>query len=296
MKNIVLTGGTGFVGSHLREKLHGLGFSVFVITRHKQKHTKNGIHFLQADLQDVVSLKKLASQLPSTFICIDAAAHIPVPGATTSIEQYLQENFLSHVSFFELYKSRIQKVVYLSTVDVYGKMIGSALKESQPCRTLTSYGLSKFLLEQYYLFAQESFHIPVVILRLSQVYGSGAHPFNALPTFLSLATQKKSLILYGKGEEKRTYVHVDDVAQAVLLAVTKNKTGVYNVAGSQTCSLHDLIDRIKKSAPYPVEVQFQKRQKPLHHQHISIKKIQIELNFHPSVSLKQGIQNYLQLC
>lgn len=296
MKNIVIIGGTGFIGSHIYKKLQQKGDNVYIVTRQKIQSKEKNIHFVQGDLQDGSSFKRLASRLPQSFYLIDVAALIPTPGKNVTAEEYIDANVHSHVQFFEFFTERIQKVIYISTVDVYGRMKGNSFQEKNVCEPLTPYGLSKLLLEEYYLFAQRILNIPVTIFRLSQVYGPGAHPFNALPKFLDLAVQGETITVFGKGEEKRTYVHVHDVVQAVLLAVQKKKTGIYNVAGTETCSLRQLLNMVQKQSPQPVKIIFAKRQKLLQHQKMSIAKIQRELGFRPLISLEQGIHDYFTVC
>lgn len=296
MKNIVLTGGTGFIGTQVHKRLQKMGYNLFILTRKKLQSKEKNVHFVRCDLSSDVSIKRCASCLPAAFVLIDLAAQIPIPGKVIPLQEYIDMNVESHIKFFEFMKERIQKVIYVSTVDVYGNMEGKSFVEIQQRKPLTDYGLSKFLLEEFYLFAQRNCNTPITILRLSQVYGLGAHPYNALPKFLDAAHRGEAVTLFGKGEEKRTYVHVDDVVQAVVLAVQKKKSGIYNVAGKETYSLQQLLKTVQKQSPKPLTIVFEKRQKPLSHQKMSIAKIQKELGFRPIISLEQGIHDYFTLC
>ncbi len=291
MKTVVVTGGTGFIGTPVVSALLASHYKVIVLTRIQKKSSQKNLSFVACDFFHPQLFSKLAKKLPKKFILLDIGAKIPT-GETVSIRNYIETNCISHIALVEAVQAHIEKIVFLSTVDVYGAMQGKKLVEDQVKNPLTSYGLSKALLEDFYLFFHREQSIPVTLLRLSQVYGPGAHPINALPRFLNQVQKQETLCLFGKGEETRTYIHIQDVVQAILLSIKKSHTGIYNVAGEETKTLGQLLTLVKQFSPIPIHVEQKPRVKPIMHQRMDISKIKKELNFHPNISLEQGIKNF----
>jgi len=250
--NTLVTGATGFIGSHLCKELIRRGHTVFGLSRsgrtHKIKSLLNQKEFYlkKGDIRDERMLSEiikdnnikvifhLAAQLPqdddlkNPFLCFD----INVRGTLN----LLNAAYLNDIDYF----------MYGSTMSVYSDPPDYLpVDEKHPVRPSTVYGVSKLASELYCNLYSK--FINMIIIRLSGVYGWGQSKHNAIPRFINQALNNRPITIYGDGTQTSDYVYVKDAIQAILLAWEKNKTGTYNIGGGEEISVKDLAKRIVNS-------------------------------------------------
>lgn len=291
---VLITGGTGFLGSNLLPSLLLEDYEVFVITRKlpMEKKVKN-LHYLKADLCDTKSLASIKREIRSCEILIDLAALIPVglsfngQNSVNDAIRNINVNIIGHVDLLNFVSKKLKKIIYASSIDVYGSSVG--YEENSPTFPDTFYGASKLFMEHVYkIFCQRN-NISPIILRFSQIYGHDEHPINVIPTFVKRIVSGQPLHVFGKGDDVRSFLYIDDAVKAICLATVKNKKGTFNVAGREAVSVKELVRTFQLLVRKPVGLKYFPRKKRLTKQEVCINKISKELGFKPSVSIKQGL-------
>jgi UDP-glucose 4-epimerase len=299
--HFIVTGGAGFIGSHLTEQLLSEGHNVTVIDDLSTGNLKNlpkhpHLHFLQKNILDCQ---------PQDFAQrIDGIAHL---AATPSVNQSWDEplechhNNLSAVLAVLLLCQAldIPRVVFASSAAVYGNKVHLPISEDQPTMPISPYGLQKLVSEQYAnLFAQK-LDISFIALRLFNVFGPRQDPNSPYSGVISIFTKAMQtgmpIAIYGDGKQTRDFVFVKDVADAFTKALTipfpAGSCITCNVGTGQETSLLDLIDDFKTNfIDWNSEIQFaSSRSGDIQYSQADISRIFSLLNFKPKWSVASGI-------
>lgn len=247
--NILVTGATGFIGSHLCKELIRRGHYVVALSRSGRTNnikvllTHKGFNLKRGDIQDrdlmrnlirdnrIESVFHLAAQLPgdsdvnNPFLCFDTNAR-----GTLNI---LNAAYLNGVGRF----------IYISTMSVYSEPPQSLpVEESHPAKPPTVYGIAKLTGELYCNVYSKAMNI--MILRCSGAYGQNQRESDAIPTFFGQALANKPITIDGDGTQTSDFVYIDDVVQGALLAWEMNKPGVYSIGSGKETSVMELAERI----------------------------------------------------
>jgi nucleoside-diphosphate-sugar epimerase len=247
--NILVTGATGFIGSHLCKELIQRGYTVFGLSRSgriqniKSLLTQKEFYLQRGDIRDVKILSDiirvnninvifhLAAQLPqgndlnNPFLCFDINARGTL-------------NLLNAA-----YLNGADKLIYASSMSVYSEHPKYLpVDEKHPVQPSTIYGVSKLEGELYCNVYSKAMNM--VVLRYGGAYGKGQPKHNAIPTFISQALNNMPITIYSDGTQTSDFVYVKDVVQGTILALEKNKTGAYNIGSGEEMSVRDLAERI----------------------------------------------------
>jgi UDP-glucose 4-epimerase len=300
--NYIVTGGAGFIGSHLVESLLEQGHSVTVVD--------NFTTGSQSNLPKHVNLKVTPKAIED---CVTTDFVLPIHGiahlaATPSVnDSWLypidshHNNLSTTVRVLSLCQSlKINRVVFASSAAVYGNEIKLPISEEQVTDPISPYGLQKLVSEQYgKLFAQQ-FNLTFVALRLFNVFGprqSPKSPYSGVISIFSQAMARRSPItIYGDGLQTRDFVYVQDVAAAFSQALTQvlpAKTFLAcNIGTGQRTSLLDIIRTLKDFYPdWQAGIQStEARLGDIRHSQADISKAQSILGFAPQCSVRSGLR------
>jgi UDP-glucose 4-epimerase len=289
MSSVLVSGATGFIGKRVVETLLSNGFEVYALTRNLDGAKNPKVQYIEYDF-----LSPQKFQLPQTIASvttfIDLASVIPGSRSFATDEEekqsLMEENALGHIVLVENLP-QLKKIIYTSTVDVYGPSQDQPYTEEHETNPATPYAASKLYLETLYTkWAKEEGRV-CVILRLSQVYGPGDVIRKVIPRFFTAIHEDKDVELIDEGKAKRRFVFVDDVVSAIMLALRYEKSDIFNIAGGEVSSIKDVVTIIEDQLG-----------KKAHVTHISgnadqcvmdISKAERELGYHPRVSLREGI-------
>lgn len=265
MKQVLITGGAGFIGSHTADALLGQGFEVRVLDNFSNgKHANlnagaladGRLSFIEGDVRD-------ASVVDAAVTGVDAVLHLaaqvsvplsvadPVGSSTHNIAGFL--NVLDAVR-----RHKIPRLVYASSAAVYGVPEALPLTEANTARPLSPYGLEKFINDQYAALYLELYGVSSVGMRYFNVYGPRQDPKSpyagVISKFADGLEGAKALRVFGDGLQTRDFVYVGDVARANALALQADVTGVLNVGTGTSVTLLALIDAMKEAFGKPAEV------------------------------------------
>lgn len=253
-KNILITGGLGFIGSHIANKLINDNHLTIIdnLSTGKVSYLNNPNHenlnLIKKDLNSL-DLKEHLTDIDYVF---HLAAMVSVP---TSVENPIScnlENVSATVNLLDAcVKNNIKKIIFSSSAAVYGENTNIPLKESELPSPTSPYGASKACCELYLKSFYESYGLNFTALRYFNVFGpkqdKNSQYAAVIPNFINAILENKQPIIYGDGEQTRDFVYVGDVANANIRACETSFNGIVNIAGGSQISINKLYEIIKKT-------------------------------------------------
>jgi UDP-glucose 4-epimerase len=299
IKRAIVTGGAGFIGSHMVDLLIKKNFHVTVIDNFIGGHKNNIKHHLKNKNFKFVKLDicKIDSNKYSLFKNVDYVYHFAgISAIMPSIErpsEYMNVNIQGTVQVLEASrKAKVKKFVYAASASCYG-LNNSEIDEKTKISTEHPYALSKFLGENAVLHWGKVYNIPVNVIRIFNAYGTRVRTTGAygavFAVFFKQKTQNKPLTVVGDGKQERDFVYVTDVVNAFYLAsITKKSHNIYNVGTGSPQKIITLAKLIGGKINYiPIRHGETKKSKA------DVRKIKRELKWKPEVSFKEGVNKMM---
>lgn len=287
-KKILLAGGTGFIGSRVVNFLESCGVQVVVLTRRDMADTLN-TRYWNVDLSDYEKLKERSKQ-EEFYAAVYMAANIPLAGSKKETYYEAKCSTLDpFVNFCECFANKVSKMLYISSVDVLGACKEVGFRENVSPHVATPYGLAKYCGEFYVRNICEKFGIDYIIYRFAQVFGPNEPAVRIIPILKNALINDKEFMLYTDGTERRRFLYVEDAVQAVVRGLLSHKKGIYNIAGEEIITIHDLIILME-------EIWDKKLKLSICNQMVGvdnvpcIEKANLELGFKPCYSIRQGLE------
>jgi UDP-glucose 4-epimerase len=299
--NCVVFGGSGFLGQTLCRRLLIAGFNVRSVSRTGRPRGESKPWHSQVEWIATPLDSDLAVQSLVDANIVFHLASTTLPSSSNQDMPYdLQSNAVASLRLLhESAKLNIDRFIFVSSGGtIYGKPLQNPINEDHPTNPLCSYGIHKLAIEKYLNLFQHLYGLRSIILRVSNIYGEDqdcAKPIGAIAHFTSLALQGKPIEIWGDGKTVRDYVHVDDVASALLAAATYTGTiSLFNIGSGIGTSLNDLLDTVKKYSLLPVSIIY-KESRPFDVQAniLDVTRAFRELAWQPSVSLQAGLRRML---
>ncbi|MEZ0394887.1 MAG: SDR family oxidoreductase [Anaerolineales bacterium] len=266
MATFLVTGGAGFIGSHLVQALLAGGERVRVLDNFSTGRRENlpadnpRLEVLEGDLRQAPLLQRAVQGVEVIF---HLAAFISVPASLRDPQTCFEVNAAGTATLLEAARQAgARKVVFSSSSAIYGDNDHLPLAESETPRPLSPYALSKLVGEQYGRFYTRIFGLPVTALRYFNVYGPRQAPDSpyaaAIPIFIRRLRDGQAVDIFGDGQQTRDFIFVGDVVRANLLAAeTPAADGeVINICTGQETSLLDLLAALSEAGGSKPEVRF----------------------------------------
>lgn len=292
----LVTGGAGFIGSHIARELLKQGHQVAIIddlSNSKKENVPVGAEFFEGSITDANLVRESMQNCDGVF---HLAALVSVPKSMADPKYTLEVNALGTLRILEAMRElKIKKIVYSSTSAVYGDQGSTKNTEDMTPQTLSPYAYAKleseYLIKTYsYLYGIES-----VIFRYFNVFGPGQDPSSPYSAVIALFTDKikkgEKISVYGDGSQTRDFVFVDDVVNANLLAMNSSVSAeVMNIGRGESISILDLIAVFGKIFGQKIEPDFKApRVGDIVHSCADISKARNLLGFEPKVNLEEGL-------
>jgi len=299
VSRILVTGAAGFVGSHLAVALAKLGHDVIALDcflpdlysadikreRFEELSKHSTITRVVADLRS-----DDLSQIGPVDVVINEAA---MPGLTKSWEDlglYIDNNLHALDRLIRATAGdHLQKFIQISTSSVYGRMaLGGENSDTHP---YSPYGVSKLAAEKLGFAHLDNFGLPFTVLRYFSVYGPGQRPDMAYHRFFDKAKTGESVTVYGDGTQRRTNTYIDDCVAATIAAIDRAEVGeAYNISGSQSASISEVLDLIREVTGEPLAVDYlPARPGDQKETRGDITKAREALGYEPTWSLRDGL-------
>lgn len=297
---VLVTGGTGFIGSHLVAALRNRGDGVVCLVRKKIRWNDDGIECVSVDLEDMTALHECLVQIKPCDAIVHFGAKLPIPSATKpeALRPYVDANVGATCRLLESAVAwAVQSFVFASSITVVERPIAGAINEDRRICPDHAYSTSKSQAELACEYCRRKAGVQAYSLRITSPYGPGMSPTTVLPRFVNLARESKDILLLGSGARTQNFVHVSDVVRAVLLALDATKPGVYNVAGAVAASMLDLASLAIQAVPgCTSRVRLAGKPDPQEdfRWNVDASKAERELGFKASVGLAEGISAYVE--
>ena len=293
---VLVTGGAGFIGSHIVDRLIGLGHDVIVIDNlctGKMAFIHPEASFYRVDLRDRGIQEIVEAEQPE--VVIHQAAQIDVP---TSVKDPLfdaETNILGTLRLLEACRrSGVRKIVYASSAAVYGEPAYLPIDEKHPVDPLSNYGVSKYAPECYLKVYKRLYGLDYTILRYANVYGIRQDPRGeggVIAIFLDRVLRNEALTIFGDGKQTRDFVYVGDIADANIRALHRGSGMIFNLGTGVPTSLEKLVGILEEVTEKKLRVEYgPERPGDIRHSHFDIRKAEKWLDWTPRIDLKTGLR------
>lgn len=281
-RRISITGASGFVGKNLLHHLVNSNFSITVLDFNGDSYPKS-VKVVKGNL---LTKEGLDEFLEGSEVLIHLAGQV-LPGNTSMDKGNVDttKNLIVEAS-----KHTVKKIIFSSTIAVYGSSDKKLFKESDRCHPNTEYGLSKLKAERIIEEWGKKDGNKYTILRFFSLYG----PDNKKGVVYNLCNDllnKGVITIYGNGKQKRDLVFVEDAVKVLSLAVKQNLEGVYNIGTGKSFSILDLISILEKISGKKCKVAFKKKDKrKVNEIFYSVEKIKKETRWLPKTMIEEGMK------
>ncbi|HOL90509.1 MAG TPA: GDP-mannose 4,6-dehydratase [Candidatus Pacearchaeota archaeon] len=298
---ILITGGAGFIGSHLADRLIKNGDKVILIdnlSTGKKENINPKAKFYKIDIQSPKISNILKKEKPEILFHLAAQidvrksvedpikdAKINILGSLNVIKNFYQES---------LKNTKKPKIIFSSTGGaIYGDAKIIPTPETYPEFPLSPYGVCKLTIEKYLNYYWKVFNIPYVALRYANVYGprqNSKGESGVVSIFIDKLFSGENPIINGSGKQTRDFVFIEDIIEANILAMKKNKVGVYNIGTGKETDINTIFQKLKKitnsnlKAVHCLEKKGEQKRSCLDY-----KKAQKELSWKPKYNLDEGL-------
>lgn len=295
----LVTGGAGFIGSHLADALIEEEVDVTVyddLSAGNPDHIPQEASVLEADVRNSERLEEAVKEADVVFheaaqVSVTKSVENPITSHETNIDPIL--------TILEAARTHDTKIIAASSAAIYGHPEYTPVDEAHPKQPTNPYGLEKLTLDHYCRLYHDLYDTPTVTLRYFNVYGPrqrGGPYSGVISIFRDQATQNDPLTVEGDGSQTRDFVHVEDVVQANLLAATKPEAigNQYNVGTGTETSILDLAHTITSILDTTSEItHVDPREGDIDQSVADITNIQSDLDYTPTYDIETGLEAYL---
>ena len=295
---VLITGGAGFIGSHILAQLQGrrdMDVVVFDnLSSGSKEHVPAGMELVEGDVCDEAAVDALFADHHFDAV-IHLAAQTMVP---TSVEQPVLdcrinlEGVLHVLEACRIHGTR--HILFSSSAAVYGDNLHIPLKETERLVPTSPYGITKMTTEHYLRVYHELYGMDATVFRFANVYGERQGEKGeggVVSIFCKLLSQRQGITVFGDGNQTRDFVYAGDIAQAIIRALPLKGYHAMNVSTGQETSINDLIRSFEKAVGYTVPVQYTApRTGDILRSVLSNEALKRDLGFVPEMDLEEGIR------
>ncbi|KUH31728.1 nucleoside-diphosphate sugar epimerase [Thermococcus celericrescens] len=300
MKNklVVITGGAGFIGSHIAWELVRDNEVVILDNLYtgKEENVPPGAKLVKADIRDYSAVAELISHADYIF---HEAAQVSVVESVRDPVFTEEVNVMGTLNILKALLEGHGKLIFASSAAVYGDNPNLPLRETERPKPLSPYGVTKATAEEYLRVFHELYGLPVVALRYFNVFGprqSANQYAGVISIFINRALKNEPLVIFGDGKQTRDFIYVKDVVKANILAAESRRSNgrVFNVATGKQTTILELAMKVIEITGANSSVLFDKpRPGDIRHSLADISGIR-SLGFEPEWSLEEGLKKTVE--
>jgi UDP-glucose 4-epimerase len=302
MAKVLVTGGAGFIGSHVVDLFLSYGYEVVIVDDLSTGRASNlnpAASFYQLDIRDPKIREVFATEGPDYV-----SHHAAQMDVRRSVAQPLFDadvNILGSINLIECAKEfEVKHFVYISTGGaVYGEPETLPCDETHPVNPICQYGASKHTVEHYLYMYNVNYGLNYTVLRYPNVFGPRQDPHGeagVVAIFTGRMLAEEPITIHGDGEQTRDFVFVGDCARANYLAVTTDhKSGIYNIGWGRPTSINEIYTNLAKITNYSQSVSYgPAKVGETRHIYLNAAKANRELGWSPTISLEDGLRETVE--
>jgi UDP-glucose 4-epimerase len=296
---ILVTGGAGFIGSHIVDQCIARGHEVAVVDSlwseggGKEQNLNAKARFFHADITDEATLQSIFDEVQPEVVSHQAAQHsVAISAKNPQFDARVNVLGLLNV-LTQCTRVGVRKIVFASSGATYGTPARLPIDEEVPQRPESPYGITKMVAEYYLRYWQEANGLNYVALRYANVYGPRQDPngeAGVIAIFAKRFLNHESVRIDWDGEQQKDYVFVEDVARANLLAIEQGENDIFCIATGKGASVNELYSTLARITGYEPEiVHAAKRPGDIYLSYFNCAKAERVLGWKPEVMLDEGI-------
>ncbi|MFW0761879.1 NAD-dependent epimerase/dehydratase family protein [Staphylococcus cohnii] len=304
---ILITGGAGFIGSHLAEYFTEQNYEVFVLDNLKTGYRSNipfidNTHFIKNDVSNKQIVAELINKEQFDYV-IHLAAVVSVVESIENPILSQSVNIEATLNILEAnrqYNKNLKKIIFASSAAVYGNTEGLPKKVQTYIDPESPYAIEKFAAEQYTKLYNNLYNIPTTSLRFFNIYGPRQDPSSPYSGVLSIMNEKFQnndiFTFFGNGEQTRDFVYIKDLVQAVSLVINNEESNgkIYNLGNGNQISLLQIFNTFEKLYNKTIEHRFSNpRSGDIKHSYAQIEGL-TSLGYQPKYSVEDGLSAYVK--
>ncbi len=308
MSKVVITGGAGFIGSHIAEEV-AKEYEVVIIDNLDDYYSPDlkrrnleillanpNVRFVEGDITDTDLLRRVIDS-DVEFVYHEAAQ----AGVRISVENPFKPNNVNVLGTLNVLKASldagVKRVINASSSSVYGKVKYLPFDEAHPTMPVSPYGVSKLAAEHYCRVFYEVYGLPTVSLRYFTVYGPRMRPDLAISIFTGKMLANEPITVYGDGEQTRDFTYIDDIVRVNrrLLETSTADGYAMNVGGGHRITVNDLIAHLREITGSASEVVYSDKQKGDAEHTLADTSLAGKLvRYRPEVSIREGLGRFVE--
>jgi len=294
MTKILVTGGAGFIGSHVVDLFVTQGYEVVVLDDLSTGHASNlnpAAKFYQMDIRSPQIREVFEAEKPDYI-----SHHAAQMDVRRSVAQPLFDADVNILGSINLIEFKVKRFLYISTGGAaYGEPEQLPCDETHPVNPICPYGASKHTVEHYLYMHYVNYGLNYTVLRYPNVFGPRQDPHGeagVVAIFTGKMLAGEQVIINGDGNQTRDFVYVGDCARANHLALTiDHQPGIYNLGWGRPTSINDIFSTLEKITGYTLPVQYAPAKVgETRHIYLDASKIKKELGWAPTVTLEEGLE------
>lgn len=293
--NILVTGGAGFIGSNIVDKLLELGYKVVVVdnlSTGKEENINNCAYFYKLDINSV-KLERVFSREKITHV-IHHAAQIDVQRSVDDPLFDAANNVMGTINLLECCRRfGVEKFIYASSAAVYGEPEYLPIDEAHPIKAMSPYGVSKHIPEHYIEMYHQLYGLKYTILRYANAYGPRQDPKGeggVIAIFVDRMLARENPVIYGDGEQTRDFIYVEDIVEANVRALMAGDNELVNISCHTRDSVNDVYRIINGFLNFELKARYEKERKgDIRHSYLDNSKAKKVLDWTPQYNLRQGL-------
>ncbi|OGD85848.1 UDP-glucose 4-epimerase GalE [Candidatus Curtissbacteria bacterium RIFCSPHIGHO2_01_FULL_41_13] len=295
MSKVLVTGGAGFIGSHVARLLIETGHSVTVLDNFESGHKNALAKEAKLVVGDINDPQKCPEALKGVDAVIHMAGLIVVPESVRDPLKYCNNNVIGTVNLLEsMRKANVKKIIFSSSACVYGTPDKLPIKEDAAIHPDNPYGASKASIETFLQTYDAVFGFDAIILRYFNPYGPGEEhnpETHAIPNFVKATLVRKPIPLYWQGEQVRDFIYIEDLAQAHIDVLALSGHQIFNIGTEHGVKVKDVIERIFKIVGYKVPIKdLGARLGDIHANYASSEKLKKAVGWRAKIDLTEGLK------
>lgn len=295
LKSILITGGLGFIGSNLMNKIDQNKYNIIVLDKNNDQSKLPDINFTFIN-SDIDQIEKYYDIIKNVS-CVIHLASTSIPN-TTNLNPILdmQNEVIKNLIFFNFLSNKgIKNIIYPSSGGtVYGEINSDSNSIQHTPKPISYYGAHKLLQENYLRIFEQNNSLNPIILRISNPYGYNQSNYKKqglIGTVIKTAINNNEIEIWGDGSVIRDYIYIDDLSDLIIKCINKGKSGTFNIGSGEGYSTNEILKKIEKIHGTQLNIKFVEAiEFDVKKSVLDISKTAKYFNWKPKISINKGIE------